>query len=386
VRGIMALSFEQGPIRPPSEARSLLLRVTRNCPWNKCEFCNIYKGKTFERRSVQEVKQDIEAVREIYDDIQAISWRYGFGGQVNDAVIQSIWRDPGRYPDSYRSVAAWMYFGADRVFLQDANSLIVETEDLVEILNFLRKKFPSIRRITSYARSGTLRRKTLEELVALREAGLSRIHVGMESGSDDVLKIMKKGVTAAQHVEAGQKVVASGISLSEYMLLGLGGRRWWREHAVESAKVINRINPHFIRMRTLTILPGMPLYDRLASGEFELQSEEEIVREERLFIQNLEGVTSYLASDHILNLLEEVEGELPGDKEKMLGVIDEYLALPERDRLIYNLGRRGQAYRSVRDLQDIGLKRRVEAALERFMAEHPEDPAIAFNSLRNGFI
>lgn len=383
---IMAFSFEQGPIRPPSEAKSLLLRITRNCPWNNCQFCNIYKGKTFERRSVQEIKDDIKAVREIYNDIQALSWRYGLGGRIDDALIQAIWRDSAHYPDSYRSVAAWMYFGADRVFLQDANSLILETDELVEILEFLRATFPSVRRITSYARSSTLRRKTLEELVALRDAGLSRIHVGMESGCDALLKFMKKGVTAAQHIEAGRKVVAAGISLSEYMLLGLGGRKWWREHAVESARVINQINPHFIRMRTLTVLPGMPLYDKLLSGEFELQSEEEIVREERLFVENLEGVTSYLASDHILNLLEEVEGELPGDKAKMLGVIDEYLSLPERDRLVYNLGRRGQAYRRVGDLRDVSLRRRVEAALDRFMAEHPDDLEQAFNSLRNGFI
>ncbi len=382
----MAFSFEQGPIRPPSEAKSLLLRITRNCPWNNCQFCNIYKGKTFERRSVQEIKDDIKAVREIYNDIQALSWRYGLGGRIDDALIQAIWRDSAHYPDSYRSVAAWMYFGADRVFLQDANSLILETDELVEILEFLRATFPSVRRITSYARSSTLRRKTLEELVALRDAGLSRIHVGMESGCDALLKFMKKGVTAAQHIEAGRKVVAAGISLSEYMLLGLGGRKWWREHAVESARVINQINPHFIRMRTLTVLPGMPLYDKLLSGEFELQSEEEIVREERLFVENLEGVTSYLASDHILNLLEEVEGELPGDKAKMLGVIDEYLSLPERDRLVYNLGRRGQAYRRVGDLRDVSLRRRVEAALDRFMAEHPDDLEQAFNSLRNGFI
>ncbi len=382
----MAFYFEQGPIRPPSEAKSLLLRVTRNCPWNNCQFCNIYKGKKFERRSVEEIKDDIRAVREIYNEIQALSWRYGLGGKIDDSVIQAIWRDPAHYPDPYRSVAAWMYFGADRVFLQDANSLILETDELVEILRFLRATFPSVRRITSYARSSTLRRKTLEELVALRDAGLSRIHVGMESGCDELLKFMKKGVTAAQHIEAGRKVVAAGISLSEYMLLGLGGRRWWKEHAVESARVINQINPHFIRMRTLTVLPGMPLYNKLISGEFELQSEEEIVREERLFIENLEGVTSYLASDHILNLLEEVEGELPREKSKMLDVIDEYLSLPERDRLVYNLGRRGQAYRRVGDLKDLALRRRVEAALDRFMAEHPNDLEQAFNSLRNGFI
>ncbi len=121
----------------------------------------------------------------------------------------------------------------------------------------------------------------------------------------------------------------------------LGGERWWKEHAVESARVINEINPHFIRMRTLTVRPGRPLNEKILSGDFQLQSEEEIVREERLFIENLEGITSQVASDHILNLLEEVEGKLPEDKERMLQVIDEYLGLSDRDKLLYNLGRRG---------------------------------------------
>lgn len=382
----MARAFEQGPIRPPSEARSLLIRVTRNCPWNQCEFCNIYKGKTFSRRSAQEVKEDIRAARAMYDEIQALSWRMGLAGHVEDSVIQSIWSNPRRYGEAHRSIAAWMYFGAQSAFLQDANSLILETEELAEILRFLKETFPTIQRITSYARSSTLRRKSLEELRVLAESGLNRIHVGMESGYDPLLRFMRKGVTAQGHVEAGRKVVEAGISLSEYMLLGLGGRRWWKQHAVESARVLNQINPHFIRIRTLTVRPGMPLNEKILSGEFQLQSEEEIVVEERLFIEHLEGITSQVASDHILNLLEEVEGRLPEDKERMLKVIDEYLSLPERDRLVYNLGRRAHAYRSVRDLADVALKRRVEAALDRFLAEHREDIDGAFNQLRNEFI
>lgn len=382
----MAQAFEQGPIRPPSEAGSLLIRVTRNCPWNNCEFCNIYKGKSFSRRSVQEVKEDIRKARAIYEEIQSVSWRMGFAGKLEDPVIQAIWTDPRRFGDAHRSIAAWMYFGAKSAFLQDANSLILEAEELAEILEFLKQTFPSIERITSYARSSTLRRKTLEELQLLARAGLNRIHVGMESGYDPLLRFMKKGVTAQGHVEAGRKVVEAGISLSEYMLLGLGGRRWWREHAIESAKVLNQINPHFIRLRTLTVRRGMPLNEKVLSGEFQLQSEEEIVREERLFIETLEGITSQVTSDHILNLLEEVEGKLPEDKERMLQVIDEYLGLPQRDKLVYNLGRRAHAYRSVKDLADIGLRRRVEAALDRFLEENREDLDGAFNQLRNEFI
>ena len=382
----MAYAFEQGPIRPPSEARSLLIRVTRNCPWNRCEFCSIYKNRTFERRSVEEVKEDIRTVREIYDEIMSMSWRMGTPGRVNDELLQAVWGQPHKYAESFRSVAVWMYSGATSAFLQDANTLILDTDELVEIIGFLSETFPTIDRITSYARSGTLRRKSVDELKALKAAGLSRIHVGMESGYDELLKYMKKGVTAARQIEGGRKVVEAGISLCEYMLLGLGGKKWWKEHAVESARVLNAINPNHIRMRTLTVRHGMPLNEKLASGEFELQTEEEIVREERLFIETLDGITSYIVSDHILNLLEEVNGQFPEDKEKILGVIDEYLALSERDKMIYNLGRRGQAYRSVRDLEDKALKKRVEAALDRLMSEHPDDLKSAFNSLRNRFI
>jgi radical SAM superfamily enzyme YgiQ (UPF0313 family) len=382
----MGYAFEQGPIRPPSEARSLLVRLTRNCPWNKCEFCSTYKETKFERRSVEEVKDDILKAKEICDDIKALSWRYGQAGAVNQKVINLIFQNPGLYGDSHRSLGVWMYFGAENAFLQDANSLIMKTRDLVDILKFLKSTFPTIKRITSYARSKTIARKDVEDLKALFEAGLSRLHFGMETGYDKLLDYVKKGVTAEEHIDAGKKVKASGISLSEYVILGLGGRQMWREHAIETATVLNQIDPDFIRFRTLTVQPSMPLYEKLKKGEFTLQSEEEIVREERLLIENLDGITSILVSDHILNLLEEVEGQMPEDKEKILAVIDRYLALNDRDKLIYAFGRRAQAYRSTADLSNMELYRKVEAALDRFLEEHEEDLDGSFNLIRREFI
>jgi bisphosphoglycerate-independent phosphoglycerate mutase (AlkP superfamily) len=130
----------------------------------------------------------------------------------------------------------------------------------------------------------------------------------------------------------------------------------------------------------------MPLYEKLEKGEFTLQSEEQIIREERLFIETLEGITSKLVSDHILNLLEEVEGQLPQDKERMLAVIDRYLALSDRDKLVYNFGRRAQAYRGVGDLADMELYRKVETALDRFLEENQEDLDGSFNLMRRDFI
>ena len=152
--------FEQGPIRPPSEAASLLVRVTRNCPWNKCAFCHTYRGSKFELRSVDDVKKDIQAMKDIADVITGLSRKWGEGGRVNRDVLRQIYNSKEFYNDFTYTVAAWLYFGGENVFLQDANSLILKTADLVSILDFLREKFPQIKRITSYCRSHTAARKT----------------------------------------------------------------------------------------------------------------------------------------------------------------------------------------------------------------------------------
>jgi radical SAM superfamily enzyme YgiQ (UPF0313 family) len=262
----------------------------------------------------------------------------------------------------------------------------LKADDLAEVLRFLKETFPSLKRITSYARSKTIQRKSVDELRMLLDAGLSRLHLGLETGYAPLLKYMKKGVTPNDHIEAGKKVKASGISLSEYVILGLGGRKWWKEHAIETARVLNQIDPNYIRLRTLTVRDGMPLNEKLLSGDFTLQSEEEIVKEERLFIENLNGISSYLVSDHILNLLEEVEGGFPQDKQKMLDLIHRYLSLPERERLIFNFGRRGHVYRSVNDLSDIPLRHRVETALDRFLGQQDKNLEETFNYLRKEFI
>ncbi|HDM77121.1 MAG TPA: radical SAM protein [Deltaproteobacteria bacterium] len=378
------LTFEQGPIRPPSEARSLLMRFTRNCPWNKCTFCPIYKGQKFLRRSVKEIKRDIDNISEIIDDIKCISLALGEGGRLTRDVLKIIWSQTSAY--YYRTVALWLYYGEGNVFIQDANSLIMPTSDLVEVLRYLKEKIPGVRRITSYARSSTLSRKTLEEVKELKEAGLTRIHIGLESGSDNVLKFVKKGTTAAKHIDAGVKVREAGITLSEYVMPGLGGKRWWEEHALETARVLNEINPDFIRLRSLRIPPTAPLYQDFVSGRFEPLSDDEVVREIRLFIKSLEGITSTLTSDHIINLLEEVEGTFPQDKEKMLSVIDRYLNLPEREKLLYRLGRRGGTLRCLDDLKDPVLRDKLETALNDLSREAPEGIEQIIDELGNQYI
>lgn len=345
------LSFEQGPIRPPNEARSLLLRVTRNCPWNKCLFCPVYKNRKFSLRSVEEIIEDIRSAREMFDDVKSLSWRLGYSGDINDAVISHIFNDPG-YRDNYRSVAAWMYYGTQACFLQDADNLVMVTGQLVEILKFLRKTFPEITRVTTYSRSRTIIRKSVDSLQKIKKAGLDRIHIGLESGYDPLLKLMKKGVTADQHIDAGRRVMDAGMELSEYVMPGLGGQEMWEGHARETARVLNRINPHFIRLRSLRVPDRVPLHEKLTEGVFTLQTDDMLAEEVRLFIKSLDGITSTITSDHIMNLLEEVSGNLPDDKDAMLKVVEKYQNLSDQDRLIYRAGRRGGAYRSTDDLHD----------------------------------
>ncbi len=372
------MSFEQGPIRPPNEAKSLLLRFTRNCPWNQCLFCPVYKGKKFSLRTVEEIRDDIQAAHDIAEDIKALSFRLGCGGMIDNEVISAVFNDPS-LTDSYRSVAFWLYYGTGACFLQDADNLIMKTRDMVEAIRFLKEKFPELARITTYSRSRTVIRKSVESLRQIREAGLNRVHIGMESGYDPVLKFMKKGVTAAQHIEAGRKLIEAGMELSEYIMPGLGGRNMWREHAVETARVLNKINPHFIRLRSLRIPPRVPLYKKLQEGAFTMQTDDMTVEEIRVFIEHLDGITSTIVSDHIMNLLEDVHGKMPEDKERMLQVIDEYQNLSDLDRQIYRVGRRGGTYSSVRDMQrDPVTYQKIRHLVEKIKKEEGPDGLEAF--------
>ena len=168
------------------------------------------------------------------------------------------------------TVLNWLYVGGRTVFLQDADTLIMRTPDLVEAIKYLKKTFPSINRITSYARSKTALRKSLDELESLKKAGLSRLHIGLETGDDELLKRVHKGVTADEHIRAGRKIVRSGIELSEYIMPGLGGKDLTEQHAKNTAIVLNEINPGYIRSRPLAPRQGTPIADAYLRGELAL--------------------------------------------------------------------------------------------------------------------
>ena len=243
--------FEQGPIRPPSEANSLLIRVTRNCPWNHCTFCPVYKKRRFSLRPKAHVIEDIEAV---YRHVSALHALADANGRVLQADLnEHLGSIDNNEFAPFQAAVQWYGAGMRSIFLQDANSLIIKPDDLIEILQHLQRRFPDVERITSYARSHTIARISDAHLAAMRAAGLDRIHIGLESGSDVVLKKVRKGVDKATQVKAGRKVKRAGMQLSEYLMPGLGGREFSELHAKESADALNQIDPDFIRLRTLAL-------------------------------------------------------------------------------------------------------------------------------------
>jgi hypothetical protein len=234
---------------------------------------------------------------------------------------------------------------------------------LVEVLQELRRLFPSVERVTSYARAHTLCKRSVDELRRLRAAGLDRIHVGLESGADAVLALVDKGVDAAKQIDAGLRVKAAGIELSEYVMPGLGGRRLSAEHARETARVLREIDPHFVRLRSLAIPGGSLLAEQCERGEFEPLGDVETAREVLSLLEGFDGMTSRVVSDHVLNLLEEVEGQLPDELPAMRAIVERFLALEGEDQQRFIVGRRLGLLRHLDDLQRPGIRERADLAL-----------------------
>ncbi len=338
--------YELGPIRPPSEAHSLLIRITRNCHWNRCTFCPVYKEKEFSRRTVDHIKRDIDLIATYVDQLKSVE------SEVDEMMLVNQVHPVNRF--GYTSALIWFRNGMRSVFLQDADSLIIPPSEIIDILNYLTRRFPDIERITSYARSSTIAKIADDDLKAIAKAGLNRIHIGLESGSDTVLKKVRKGASKCIHISAGRKIREAGMELSEYMIPGLGGRRYSYEHAIESADVLNQINPDFIRLRQLATPSSKDLFE-----DFERCSDIDVVQELRLFVEYLDVKNTWIVSDHILNLLPDIEGTLPNDKERILKLIDHFLNLDQIVQTQYQLGRRLGLLQSLNDLLDSEKMKRV---------------------------
>jgi len=354
-------SFELGPIRPPSEAGSLILRVTRNCPWNGCKFCGLYKGEKFSLRPVADVIKDIDSIKHYAGMIlEAVASRDGSGIQQIAAHLSA---DDRGCTLALQAAVNWISGGMESVFLQDANTMIVKPDDLVKILTHLRNTFPGIRRVTSYARSSTLVRIKDSDMRRIFDAGLNRIHVGMESGSDRVLKLVDKGIDKAGHIIAGRKVKRAGMELSLYYMPGLGGEGFSRENALETADAVNQIDPEFIRIRTLAIPVETGLHEEVRAGRFKPLGDRKAAEELLLFIEHLEGIHSSVKSDHVLNLLQEVEGRLPDGKTAMAEPLRRFLAMHENDQLIFIVGRRTGIFSKLGEVADPYLRSHAEKAM-----------------------
>ncbi|MCU0599045.1 MAG: radical SAM protein [Desulfobacterales bacterium] len=375
--------FEQGPIRPPSEAYSLLIRITRNCPWNHCTFCPVYKKEEFSIRPVAHVIQDIEAISGHVESLRRMS---NVHGEISRQDIQNYANglNPEDRP-AFHAALNWFACGMRSIFLQDANSLIIKPQDLIEILNHLKARFPWIHRITSYARSHTVARISDSDMTAIGKAGLNRIHIGLESGSDEVLKRVKKGVNKAAQINAGKKVKKAGIELSEYVMPGLGGEDLSEIHARETADALNQINPDFIRLRTLAIPNNLPLFDDFAAGKFKKISDYQAAKEILLFLECLDGIESTVKSDHILNLFQDLEGKLPVEKPKMMGVIRDFLNLDPRQRMLYQVGRRAGLLNRQSDLDNPQLALKVREICSGYGIT-PENVDDMINEMMKRFI
>jgi len=369
----MTIYYEQPPYRPPTEACSLLVRVTRNCSWNRCEFCCMYPGQKLEIRPVEDVKNDIRSMKAHVDAIKEWAWANGYGDRV-DQVARA-------------NGVPWLSGGeVKNVFIADSNSVIMKSEDLAEIIRFLYETFPSIERVTSYARAKTLVKKSMDDLRLLRDAGLTRLHVGLETGDAELLQIIQKGATPDEMIRGGKKALETGFELSEYIMPGLGGQEMWEQHARGTAHVLNEVNPHFIRLRTLAIRPGTPLDKLHRKGRFEPLDDVGVVREIRALLAGLEGCTGTVRSDHILNLLEEVSGRLPDALPAMLAVADRFLEMDPDERDLFVVARRLGMVRRLDDLDAPGVREEASAVLRRLRERYPGPLEGAIRELMSRFV
>ena len=263
--------------RPPSEAYSLIVQVTYGCSHNTCAFCSMYKAKRFALRPLEEILEDFHAARKYYSHVE-------------------------------------------KVFLADGDALVRKAAELEIILDTVRELFPECQRVTCYASPSSIRIRTDEELQTLRAKGLTMVYMGLESGCDEVLKLMRKGHTAADIVTMGQKVRRNGIALSVTAITGLGGPDLLEAHARDTAAAFNAMNPEYIGMLTLMVEPGTPLFDWVREGKFQLLTQEQVLLETKLLVEQLDSPGSVFRMNHASNYLS-LRGTLNGDQAAMLASI-----------------------------------------------------------------
>jgi radical SAM superfamily enzyme YgiQ (UPF0313 family) len=273
------MRYEGQIYRPPSEAYSLILQATVGCSWNHCTYCAMYSEKSYRVRPIDEILEDIDAAR----------------------------REIGP--------------GLDRVFVADGDPLAMDLDHWEAILGKLKDAFPNLRRVSTYATAMNLLEKPPEELARLRELGLSLLYIGPESGDDATLKRIAKGANFADHVEGARKAREAGMRLSAIFLLGAGGTERSEEHARGSARLASEMDPRFVSLLTLTVIPGTPISKLEKRGTWELPDVPGLLRELRWFIEDAAPTNAIFRTNHASNYLP-LAGRLPRDRDRLLEVLD----------------------------------------------------------------
>lgn len=273
------MEYEGMVYRPPSEAYSLIIQVTIGCSQNDCIFCNMYKEKRFRMRPLQDVLADFREARAYYSSI-------------------------------------------GKIFLADGDALICKNEYLNEILNYIREEIPECRQVTCYASPRSIMIKKEEELRKLKENGLDMVYMGLESGNAQVLEFMKKGATPQEMIQSAVKIKQAGIQLSVTAISGLGGTRLWREHAVDTGKVLSAMKPDYVGLLTLMVEPGLPLEEKIQKGEFELMTPYDNLKETKLMLENMDCPGCIFRSNHASNYVN-LKGTLNEDRERMMAQLEE---------------------------------------------------------------
>lgn len=282
------LDYDFPPYRPPNEATSALIRASRGCPWNKCLFCTMYKDLRFHPKTVDEVKKDIDMATSIYKNSKT-------------------------------------------VFIADSDSLAMK--NIVKIISYIKESFPEVERITSYARAKTLMKLGPERLKLIEQAGLTRVHIGLESGDKKTLEFLQKGTTPEEMIKGGRAAKDANLEVSFYILIGAGGKQRLKQHAIESARICNEVNPNFIRLRTLVVQHGSLLEGKMNEGLYDPTSPFEKLIEVKTFLENLDVNECELASDHFSNYIwvgkniiyRGIYGLLPSDKKDILDILNQTL-------------------------------------------------------------
>jgi hypothetical protein len=302
ISALSNLSFAVGPYRSPSESNSLLLQMTQNCPWNKCGFCGMYKGKKFKLRSVGDIKADVDTIKIIDDAIVDTSRALGFDGTVNDEVVIAMASlNPDlRFSEAFHMVLRWRASEQKTCFIQDADSMIMRGDDFIEAGRYLRETIQDIGRLTTYARSQTVyaRRVYLTDI----SPWLERLHIGLETGDPELLRLIHKvreSLPDDVQITAGKLAKAAGFEVSEYYMPGLGGREMLEQHAIHTAKAIDEINPHYVRLRPYSSgYPGSPHSQAFADGTLSDTSRLDKLREIKLVVENLDEFDGNFCFDH----------------------------------------------------------------------------------------